>query len=76
MLSKDLLYSFYYWIIVPDRNDPAWFLGYSDRSKYTNFFKKLFPSPADISNINMVYNYYASITGGDETSFIHYLHFI
>ena len=70
MLSKDLLYSFYYWIIVPDRNDPAWFLGYNDRSKYTNFFKKLFPSLTDISTINMVYKYYSSITGGDETSFI------
>lgn len=67
MIKKDLLYCFYYWIIIPEKCIPSWELGYNDRDKYKLFFKKLFPEITDISTINRIYKYYLSITDSNNT---------
>ena len=70
MQGKKLLYSFYYWIVIPDRDDPVWVSGHNSRSKYKNFFMRLFPTISDLSTISKVYDHYYSITNGSVESFI------
>jgi hypothetical protein len=69
MRKKDLLYCFYYWIVIPDKNDPYWETGHNDRIKYKAFFRKLFPAIIDLSTINKVYDHYYDITNGSINSF-------
>ena len=68
--NKSLLYRFYYWIVIPDQDDPYWTTGYNNRTYYKNFFKKLFPSINDLSTINKVYDHYYNITNKNITSFL------
>tara|TARA_B100001142_G_C13975028_1_gene516462 strand:- start:92 stop:601 length:510 start_codon:yes stop_codon:yes gene_type:complete len=69
MRGKDLLYSFYYWIVIPDKDNAYWETGYNAREKYKAFFRKLFPAITDLSTINKVYEHYYSITRGSINSF-------
>lgn len=68
--NKNLLYRFYYWIVIPDKDDSFWNTGYNNRTYYKTFFKKLFPSITDLSTINKVYEHYYNITNKDINSFL------
>ena len=68
--NNNLLYNFYYWIVIPKKNDPFWKTGYNNRNYFINFFKKLFPSITNLSTINKVYQHYYELTNKDIISFL------